>query len=397
MSMRKKLLLTAFAAGLLTLLVLALLPSPIAVTASTVEQGHFEAWLEDEGRTRLRDPYTVSSPLHAWLQRVEPEPGDAVQAGDALFELEAMPAPALDPRAREQAREAVSAAQSRLQAAESELEAREARLRQAESEFERLSALQERQLVSAEQVDRARAERDASRSAVRGARHGIEVARFELEAARAAVEIADGQRARVDQPRMTVRAPISGVVTRRHRCCEGPVLAGENILEIGNLDELEVQVDLLSMDAVRVRPGMRVEIDRWGGESRLQGEVRRVEPGGFKRVSALGVEEQRVPVMVSLTSPRQDWQALGDGYRVEARFILWEGDEVVHIPSSALFRHDDQWQVFVIDQGRAHKRPVSIGRRAGLRTQIVEGLSAGVQVINHPSERIQHGSRVHVD
>lgn len=397
MTTRKRIILILSGLLLLALLALALMPSPVPVSGSAVERGHFEAWVEDEGRTRLRDPYTVTSPINAWLRRVELEPGDEVEAGDPLFELEALPAPALDPRAREQAREAVSAAHSRLEAAEAELAARETRYRQAQSEFERLRALHERELISAEQMDRARTERDAARSAQTAARHSVEVARFELEAARANVEIADGERARTDQPSLAVRAPISGTITRRQRCCEGPTQAGEVIMEIGDLSQLEVQVDLLSMDAVRVHPGMRVRIERWGGDTDLEGEVRRVEPGGFMRVSALGVDEQRVPVMVRITSPREQWQQLGDGFRVEARFILWEGDDVLHIPTSALFRSNDQWHVFVVDNGRAHPRAVETGRRAGLRTQITDGLAEGDVIITHPGDRIADGTRVRLD
>ncbi|MDQ2070096.1 efflux RND transporter periplasmic adaptor subunit [Natronospira bacteriovora] len=397
MSLKKKIILILSGLILLALLVLVLMPSPVPVSVAQVEQGHFEAWVEDEGRTRLRAPYTVSSPINGYLRRVELEPGDEVDAGDPLFELEALPAPALDPRAREQAREAVSAARSRLEATQAELETRETRHRQAQAEFERIQALRERELVSVEQLDRARTERDASRAAERGARHAVEVARFELEAARANLEIADGERARTEQPTLAVRAPISGTITRRHRCCEGPVMAGEEIMEIGDLADLEIRVDLLSMDAVRVRPGMRVEIDRWGGNTTLEGEVRRVEPGGFMRVSALGVDEQRVPVIVRLSSPREDWRPLGDGFRVEARFILWEGDDVIHIPTSALFRQADQWHVFVVHNGRAQLRAVETGRRSGLRTQITDGLDGGETLITHPGDRIEDGRRVQVD
>ncbi|MCP1727853.1 HlyD family secretion protein [Natronospira proteinivora] len=397
MSTQKKIILALTGLALLALLILALMPSPVPVSTSSVEEGHFQAWVEDEGQTRLRDPYNVSSPINAYLRRVELEPGDTVEAGDPLFELEALPAPALDPRAREQAREAVSAARARLESAEAELESRQTRHRQAESEYQRLRQLHERDMVAAERAEQAQSERDAARSTERSARHAVEVARFELEAARANLEIADGERARTDQPTLAVRSPISGTITRRHRCCEGPTQAGETIMEIGDLDTLEVQVDLLSMDAVRVRAGMRVEIDRWGGDDALKGTVRRVEPGGFKRVSALGVDEQRVPVMVTIDSPREDWAELGDGYRIEARFILWEGDDVTHIPTSALFRHQDQWHVFVVEEGRARLRAVETGRRSGLRTQVTEGLSAGETLITHPSDRIEDGSRVQVN
>lgn len=151
------------------------------------------------------------------------------------------------------------------------------------------------------------------------------------------------------------------------------------------------------MDAVRVRPGMPVVLERWGGDDTLDGEVLRVEPGGFQRISALGVEEQRVPVRVAITSPRQEWQALGDGYRVEARFILWQDDEVLQVPTSALFRRDDQWSAYVTEDGRAHRKAVKPGRRSGLMTQIRDGLQAGDRVITHPGERVSDGERVRED
>jgi HlyD family secretion protein len=195
-----------------------------------------------------------------------------------------------------------------------------------------------------------------------------------------------------------VRAPIAGTITKRHRCCEGPAQAGEQILEIGDLEaDLEIQVDLLSVEAVRVRPGMRVVIERWGGVDELEGRVRRVEPSGFTRVSALGVDEQRVPVLVEIASPREQWANLGDGFRIEARFILWEGDDVTHIPTSALFRSDNRWSVYVVENERAVQRGVTIGRRSGLRTQVVEGLREGETIITHPGDRIGDGVRVAVD
>lgn len=381
----------------IALLAVALRPAPIPVSATEVGSAYFAEYVEDEGRTRLRDTYTVSAPIGGYLRRVDLEPGDEVAAGVALFALESMPAPALDARSREQAREAIAAARSRLQAAQAELETRQTQFTLAETEFERSEQLHERNLIAAEERDRRRAVRDSARTAERAASHAVEVTRFELESARAVLEIADGERSPGDQPSLEVRAPIAGTVTRRHRCCEGPVAAGEPVLELGNLDELEVQVDLLSMDAVRVRPGMRVFLERWGGGEDLEGEVRRVEPAGFMRISALGVEEQRVPALVRITTPRKAWSHLGEGYRVEARFILWADDDVLQVPTSTLFRDDDRWMVYVVRDGRAEMRGVEIGRRSGLWTQIRSGLEAGEVVITHPGDRIADGVRVAAD
>ena len=387
----------AAAALVLAVLVLALLPSPVPVSAVEVRTGEFVDSVEDEGRTQLRDPYTLTSPISAYLQRVTLEPGDEVAAGDTVFRLEPMPAPALDARAREQAREEVSAARARLEAAEAALEARASEHELAETEHRRAQELHMRQIIPSEEMDRARSRRDSARAARRSAEHEVEVARFELEVARARIEIADGERRPHDQPSLEVPAPVAGTVTRRHRRHEGPVREGDEILEIGDLASLEVQIDLLSVDAVRVRPGMRVAVERWGGDDELEGEVRRVDPAGFERVSALGVDEQRVPVYIDITSPRSEWRQLGDGYRVEGRFILWEGEDVLQVPTSALFRSDDRWAVFVVADGRAVQRAVSVGRRSGLAAQITAGLEAGETVITHPGDRVHDGVRVAVE
>ena len=397
MTIRKKIILVLIAVAMAGLLGLALWPSPVPVSVATAERGFFAETVEDEGRTRLPDPHTVSAPVTGYLQRVTPEPGDEIAADQVVFTLEPPPVPALDARARTQARETVAAARARHEAAEAELEAREIQHQLARSEDQRYQQMYDRELVSAEVMERTRAQRESSRVAERAARHAAEVARFELDAARAVLEVADGTRAPGDQPRMEVRAPVDGVVTRRHRHSEGPVSAGEPVVDIGDLSTLEVQVDLLSMDAVRIRPGMPVVLERWGGDGALEGEVLRVEPSGFLKVSALGVDEQRVPVRVAITSPREQWQALGDGYRVEARFILWQDDDVLQAPTSALFRRDDQWFVYVAEDGRAHRTAIQPGRRSGLMTEIRDGLQAGARVITHPGQRVDDGARVRED
>ncbi len=193
---------------------------------------------------------------------------------------------------------------------------------------------------------------------------------------------------------MQVLSPVNGRLLGLRRESEGVVAAGQPLVEIGDPNALEIVVDLLSTDAVKVKPGTRVLFERWGGENTLEGVVRVVEPTGFTKVSALGVEEQRVWVVVDLTSPPEAWQRLGDGYRVEADFILWEGSDILQIPSSALFRHVGEWTVFVVEDERAARRKVMIGRRTGLRTQILSGLSEGELVILHPDEDIEEGRRV---
>ena len=397
MKQRRRWVLPLVAVILLVVLGLALRPSPLPVSASEVVVGPFVESVDEEGRTRLRDTYTVSAPIAGFLLRVQPEPGDAVELGQTLFRMEPLPAPALDARSLEQARENLSAARARHQTARASLETVEADVRFAEAEYQRYLELHERGLVSSADMDRARNHRDRQAGARRAAEHAVEVAGFELESARAVLDIASGQRPAGDQPELEVRSPVEGVVLRRHRCCEGAIAAGEPVLDVGSLADLELQVDLLSMAAVRVRPEMRVRLSGWGGDEVLEGRVRRVEPAGFTRVSALGVEEQRVPVIVDFSDREAAWQQLGVGYRVEAEFILWEAEDVVQVPTSALFRAKGEWNVFVVEDGRARARVVERGRSSGLAAQVLDGLTPGETVITHPGERVADGARVRPD
>ncbi len=381
--------------SLVALLAWALWPAPVPVTTATAATGRFTESVREEGRTRLRDTWNVSAPIAGFLQRVTLEVGDPVEAGQTLFRLEPSPVPALDARTRQQAQDGLQAAQARLRAAEANLDTVRADRRFAEAEFRRHQQLHSRNLVSTAELELRRNQRDRLVALENAAASSVEVARFEAESARALLDIASGQRiATADIPELEVRAPVSGIVLSRYRCCEGSVAAGEPILELGRPSDLEIQVDLLSMDAVRLRPGMPVRLTGWGGDA-LNGQVRRVEPAGFTRVSALGVDEQRVPVVVDFEegfTPQA--HGLGSGFRIEAEFVLWEADDVLQVPTSALFRHQGEWHVFVIDQGRAWRRAVAIGRRQGLVTQVVSGLEPGEVIVNHPGERVDDGVRV---
>ncbi|MDP4529511.1 efflux RND transporter periplasmic adaptor subunit [Alkalimonas delamerensis] len=393
----KRSLWTILALGLLLALFWALRPAPMQVRISPVQQGYFAETIEDEGRTRLRETYSISAPIDGYLHRVVLEPGDSVQAGQVLFSLEPAPAPALDARSLEQAREQVSAAQARLLAAKAGLDSSLQERRYAEQEYQRHQGLQQQGVISATQLDRLRHDWQRAQAAERVATAAVEVARYEVENARAVLAITDGSRSG-EERLLKVLAPVNGLVLQRQRCCEGVIMAGAPVLTLGDLNQLEVQVDLLSADAVRVRPGMPVELERWGGDSSLQGLVRRIEPAGFTRVSALGVDEQRVPVLVSIESGPELWQQLGEGYRVEARFLLWQQHDAISIPSSALFREqyqgESRWAVFVVANGKARLRWVTPGRRSGLSTQIEAGLTAGEKVITHPPASLHDGDAV---
>jgi HlyD family secretion protein len=386
-----------FIVAALIALGLALMPSPIPVSSAEAVLGPFVESVTEEGRTRLRDTYTVSAPIAGYLQRTRPEPGDEVEAGQILFRMEPLPAPALDARSLEQARENLAAARSRQQSARANLETVEADARFSESEYQRYRELHQRNLVSTTEMERARSNRDRQIAARRAAEYAIEVAGFEAESARLVLETASGQRSAQSQPELEIRSPIDGLVLRVQRCCEGTINAGDPVLDVGSLKDLEIEVNLLSIAAVRVSPGMRVLLSGWGGDAILEGRVRRIDPAGFTRVSALGVEEQRVAVIVDFTDPQTAWKELGVGYRVEAEFLLWEGEEVLKIPTSALFRSDGQWAVYVVEEGRARLRPVERGRTSGLVSQIVDGLDPGAVIVTHPGDQIRENVRVQPD
>lgn len=397
LSLKQKLIYAVLALLVVLALVAGFRAPPALVDSALVARAPLLVSVEEEGRTRLADRYQVSAPVAGYLGRIALEPGDAVAQGQPLFSINPTPAISLDARSRAQAEATLARAQSALAAARTQVEAEQARLELADKELARIQRLVESGHLPVDNLDRARAEARRAKASLNSARFAVDVAHHELENAQATVAVGGGTQR--DAP-FAVNSPIDGVVLSRQRQSEGTVQAGEAVLTLGDLNNLEVEVDLLSPDAVRVQPGMRVELARWGGAGMLPGRVRRVDPAGFTRFSALGVEEQRVWVIVDIDAPREQWQSLGDAYRVEARFIVWEGDNILQIPASALFRNDEkvhtgnEWACYVIEQGHAKRRAVSIGRRSGLQVEVTKGLDEGERVLLYPGQDIVDGSRV---
>jgi HlyD family secretion protein len=375
------------------LLVLGFRPTPELVEAEPVTRGHLAVTVEEEGRTRVVNRYVVSAPLLAQARRITLEPGDRVEAGDVLATLDALPSPIPDVRSVAQARARVAAAEAALSTAEEEADAAGSAARFAQEEYERLARLREQNLTAATQVDQAEAEANRTAALHRSAQFRVRTARAEVEAARAALAYAGGQDPEASGV-FELRAPVAGQVLTRYFESGRVVQLGEAILELGDPAALEVEVDVLSADAVRIEAGMRVLFERWGSPESLEGRVKRVEPRGFTRISALGVEEQRVWVIADIVSPPERWARLGDGYRVLARFILWEADDVLRVPTASLFRHDGDWTVLVIEEERARLRAVEPGRRGAMYTQVLSGLAEGEQVIVHPGRDVADGVRV---
>jgi HlyD family secretion protein len=376
----------------LALVAVALWPEARLVDSGRVERGLVRETIEAEGRTRLRDRYVVAAPVAATARRLALEPGDEVEAGQVLVVLDAVTAPALDARARAEAEARMAAARARLAGAREDARAAEMTAQQARAEAERLRGLLERKLVSTEVAERAETARARAGREADSARFREATAAHELQAAEAV--LSRGMRDRPTDAPLRLTAPVAGVVLRRHFESARPVQAGEALIEIGDPAGMEIEVDVLSADAVRLREGMKVELLRWGEVRPLAGRVRRIEPGGFTKFSALGVEEQRVWVRVEITSPREEWTRLGEAYRVNARFVLREVDDALRAPASAVFRHDGGQAVFRMSGSRAVLTPVRTGLAGGGWVEIVEGLEEGDRLVVHPDRELEDGARV---
>jgi HlyD family secretion protein len=371
-------------------------PDPVWVDLAPVTRGPMEITIKEEGKTRVRDRYVVSSPVAGYLHRVLLEVGDPVIPGELLTEVDPMPASTLDARSRAEAEAKVQSARSALNSTRQKVAAAEAEADLAVRELARLQALSDDRFVSDERLQQARAAADRTQAILRSARFDEEVMAHELAAARTRLEVsaarANGNGA---VERVPVRSPVNGSVLGIVRKSEGVIQAGEAILELGDPGALEVVVDVLSFDAVNLQPGIATRLTGWGGGT-LDALVRRVEPVGFEDVSALGVEERRVQVVADITSPTDAWQSLGDGYRVDAEFLLWRSDNVLQVPESAIFVSDGQHRVFRVVDDRALLTNVSVGRTNGFHTVIQDGLGEADSVVRHPDRQLEDGSQIRV-
>jgi HlyD family secretion protein len=396
-------------AGLAALLVGAIVyglrPQPAPVEVAAVKQAPLRVTVEEEGKTRLRSRYVVSAPVAGYLRRLPWKEGDHIQAGQVVAVIEPPPPAVLDARTREQAAARLQAAEAALNVAQARVLAQQEQLRVARAEQhywrrqqERDEALHQSGDVPLSRVERTETERQRADGVAAAAERSLAAAQAEV--ATAAAEVAAARAALRESAagaggeQLAVRAPSGGRVIKVMRESEGTVLSGEGLIELGDARAIEVVVEVLSADAVKMLPGARVVLERWGGDTPLEARVRVVEPGGFTKISALGVEEQRVRVVADIVSPEPLWQRLGDGYRVEAVFVLWEGERVLQAPASALFRSNGGWAVFVVDGGLARRRTVEVGRRSATAAEIVAGLAAGELVVAHPDDTVSDGKAV---
>ena len=370
----------------------ALRPVPVEVDVAPVVRGPMTVTIDDEGETRIRRRFVVSSPVAGRLQRIELEPGDTVTRQQTVVaRVQAEAPPLLDARTRAEAEAARESAASSLGRARADEQRATTALELARRELTREQELAGADLTTRQAVDLRESAVLAAEEATRAATFAVATAAAELQRAEARVgpnSVDTGDRV------LSVLAPVDGMVLRRLRESAAFVPAGEPLVEIGDPGDLEVVSDLLSTDAVRVRPGSTARLEQWGGEQTLMATVRRVEPSGFMKMSALGVEEQRVNVLMDFDDPATASALLGDGYRAEVRIVVWEADDVVQVPTSALFRQGDAWAVYVTDGASARLTTVTIDHRNSQTAEVREGLQPGDQVVVHPPDTLADGAQV---
>lgn len=377
-------------------LVVAFMPRPIAVETAPVTRGAFQQTIDEDGKTRVRQRYTVSAPVAGMLQRLQRKAGDRVTQGMLLATI-APSAPALlDVRAEHELTERVGAAEATQRRATAEVARAQAIRDQARADVQRTRQLADRGLVSRSQLEQADLAFTTASRALEAAQQAEHAAQHDVAVARAALwqlqgEVAGSQKT---QKLWQIASPIQGHVLRVLQESAGVVAAGTPLLELADAADLEVVVDVLTTDAVQMRPGTPVRIEQWGLDQPLEGRVRVIEPGAFTKVSALGVEEQRVNVIIDIVSPFTQWQTLGDNYRIDARILVYSRDNALKVTTSALFREHQQWMVLVVNNGRAQKRAVQVGRRNAVEAVVETGVAEDDQVIIYPSDAVRDGIRV---
>ena len=384
---RRRLLWGLAGGAALVLVVLAVLPDPVPVDLGEATRGTLRLIVEEDGVTRVRDRYVVAAPLAGTVSRLQLRPGDRVKAGQEVARITPLPAPLLDARSRTEGEGRLSAARAGVERAAAEVERAAAALDAAERETARQRVLLQETSGSSFAVEQAAAAERARRGELEAARSAARIAASEESTARAALSRITGG----STESMAVSSPVEGVVLRVHQESEGAVQPGAPLLEVGDPDHLEVVVDLLTTDAVQVSPGAPVTLERWGGEP-LTGMVRRVEPSAFTRLSSLGVEEQRVNVLVDPVG--EGWSALGDGFRVESRILVLETPEVTRVPASAVFRSGEGWAIFRVEGGRARLVELEVGVRTPELVEVQAGVEAGDRVVIYPGDLVVDGVRV---
>ncbi len=386
----KRLVLGAFVLLMIGGIVISFLPKPVIVDIAKVTRGDMRVTVNEDGKTAATNRYVLSAPLSGNMNRIRLKAGDSVAEGEAILHIVPGAAPLLDKRTKANAEARLGAAKAGLQLAGAEVARATAGLEQARREAARIAALVETGVASQSDVEQANFVVKSRTEELRAAHFSSKVRKQDEASARAALGLLGGKATSED--RLDISAPVSGKVLRVLReDQQGLVVAGAPLVEIADLSALEITADILTADAVHIKAGAKTRIVRWGGERDLMGHVRRVEPSAFTRISALGVEEQRVLAIIDIDSPKEEWKSLGDGYRVEVEISVWEGSDVLTAPASSAFRHEGAWAVYEVVDGVAKLTPIEVGHRNDLRVEILSGLSEGAEVVAHPGDRVVDG------
>lgn len=367
------------------------MPQPVLVETVPIVTTSFKDTIDEDGRTRVRDRYLVSAPLSGRLQRSALDAGDAVRAGQTLAIITPAISPLLDPRIKLELEAQVGAAEAAVEEAGSLYENAKVLTLQASANLERTKQLVDRNVAPRAQLDRDQFLYLSAQRQANAAEGRLHAATHVLEQARAALKSANNPEPGESFP---VVSPVTGRILKVIQESETVVSLGAPLLELGDPADLEIAVDLLTTDAIRVKEGDKVIVTRWGGDADLQGAVRRVEPSAFTKVSALGVEEQRVWVIVDIASPRETWISLGDGYRVEVKIIVGETDHATVVPVGALFRRGDAWNVFVVEDGRAQIRQIQVAHLSAGLADVAEGVRPGEIVVLYPPAALAEGRKI---
>jgi len=395
-NLRRRLMQLAAALLVAGLLAYSFWPRPVEVDVARAVRGPLRVTVDEDGRTRIKERYLVSAPLAGRLQRITLRPGDRVSAGRTpLAVIEPGDPALLDDRARAEAEARVKASEATRKQAVPKLERARVSHDLAVKELQRVRRMVVGRETTAQDVESAEHKERMSQEEVKTAQFALQIADFELDQARAALtRTRPTSSGDMDSWRFEILAPVGGRLLRVFQESSAVVTPGQRLLEVGDPTDLEVEVDVLSSDAVKIAPGARAFLEHWGGDRPLLAQVRLVEPSGFMKVSALGVEEQRVNVILDFVNPPPERARLGDAYRVESRIVIWSADDVLKVPAGALFRQGEDWAVFTVENGRAQLTRVQVGRSNSLETEILSGLEAGATVILHPGDKIQPGGRV---
>jgi HlyD family secretion protein len=380
--------------GVAALVYWSLIPNPVPVETAVVRSGAFVATVDEDGKTRIRERFVVAAPLSGRLMRLQLKPGDTVKVDQAIATILPSPAPFLDPRSREEAQQRLGAAEATLARSQAMIERARAQAAQSKSDLERTRTLKEGGSATIQALERAETAMNIAERDLRAAEFLHHAAEHEVNQAKALLAHYHDSNGGRPPEHWSITAPVAGVVLNVVQESETIVQAGTPILGIGDPRDLEVVVDVLSTDAVEIRPGAPVMIEHWGGPGSLAGRVRRVEPAAFTKVSTLGVEEQRVNVLIDIVSPESDRVGLGDAYQVDTRITVFSRDNTIIVPAGALFRQGNSWSVYVAENGRARRREVDIIRRSGALAAAAKGLETGERVLVYPSDRIRDGIKI---